>query len=124
MGHHHRKNRIQSETQPKMSQDLNTNPLANIDLSSMLGNLNLDNIDLSKIDMNKVQSIMDKIKLPENTSEGTPGNLKNGTDSRINFLNSLKSMLPTRRAKTMDSVTKFIQIAQLMNVNTRRSSNR
>lgn len=118
MGHHHRKNRIKEQPQqPQVDSQQNAaqNPFGNMDLSSMLGSLNLDNIDLSKIDMDKVQSVMNKIKLPENSSGSGPINSNNGSDPRINLLNSLKGILPGNRAKTVDNITKFLQLGQLMN---------
>lgn len=122
MGHHHRRNRSQSIQQTNLPQTTNSNPLANMDLTSMLGNLNLDNIDLSKIDLTKVQSIMDKIKLPETTTLNNGATSNSEYDKRMNLLNSLKVLLPANRARTMDSVTKFFQLTKLMN-NKRSSTN-
>lgn len=113
MSHHHKKRRPTGEESLPQNVNENINPLGNLDFSSMLGNLNLDSVDFSKIDMNKVQSMMQNIKLPEASSEGTPGKQKNGLDPRISFLNSLKALLPGNRAKTVDDVTKFIQISQI-----------
>ena len=118
MGHHHRKNRpeVQASTSENVNTNTNTNtntnPLGNVDLASMLGNFNLDNVDMSKIDFNKVQSMMQKIKLPDNMSSGESGS-KAG-DPRLDFLSSLKGILPPGRSKTMDNVTKFIQLTSLM----------
>ena len=112
MGHHHRKNRPEVETRPTENANTNTNPLGNMDLSSMLGNFNLDNIDLSKIDFNKVQSMMQNIKLPDNIGSGENGT--KAADPRIALLNSLKGVLPPGRSKTMDTVTKFIQLTSLL----------
>jgi hypothetical protein len=113
MGHHHRRNRNQERPENDVAQNTNNNPIGNMDISSMLGNLNLDNIDLSKIDMNKVQSMMDKISIPKSTPEAPSGSPGTGIDPRMNFLNSLKGILPARRARSMDSITKFFTIAQL-----------
>jgi hypothetical protein len=117
MGHHHRRNRNQERPENEIPQNTNNNPLGNMDISSMLGNLNLDNVDLSKIDMSKVQSMMDKITIPKGSSESPSGSPNNGNDARINILNSLKAIMPARRARSMDSLSKFIQLAQLINPN-------
>lgn len=113
MGHHHKKNR--TPITDNLPQAVESNAPSNMDLSSMLGNLNLGNVDLSKVDMNKVQSMMNKISPQTTRANNTPNNNRNLMDSRIELLNSLKSILPSKRAKTMDSITKFIQITQLMN---------
>ena len=117
MGHHHRKSRnqsTQSTPQTNLPVTVNSNPLANMDLTSMLGNLNLDSIDLSKIDLTKVQSIMEKIKTPEISSSSEGVVSSNEYDKKMNLLNSLKVLLPAERAKTMDNVTKFFQLTKLM----------
>jgi hypothetical protein len=115
MGHHHRKNRIKEQPQVEQSQNTTSNTFGNMDLSSMLGNLNLNDIDLSKIDMDKVQSIMNNIKNTDNSQEGNRADSITGNDPRINMLNSLKSILPGDRGKTLDSITKFLQFGQLIN---------
>lgn len=115
MGHHHRKNKSVPSNNLNSSNGESTNN--NFDLSSMLGNLNFDNVDLSKIDMNKVKSIMDRIKLPETADKGSPISGNSSLDTRINLINSLKELMPTRRAKTMDNITKFLQISQLLSNN-------
>jgi hypothetical protein len=116
MGHHHRKNRPAAESTASAgastAENSNTNPSGNMDFASMLGNLNMDNFDLSKVDFNKVQSMMQKIKLPDNIGSGA--NSTNGADPRLAFLNSLKGVLPPGRSKTMDNVTKFIQLTSLI----------
>ena len=119
MGHHHRKNRNEAPSStPENNNSNNTsnnNPLGNIDLSSILGNFNLDNIDFSKIDFNKVQSAMKNMKLPENGNTGNGEHTSSYSDPRISFLNSLKGLLPPGRSKTMDNITKFIQLTSMVN---------
>jgi hypothetical protein len=110
MGHHHKKHR--PEAQASAPENANPTPSGNTDFASMLGNFNLDNIDMSKIDFNKVQSMMQKIKLPDNIGAGENGT--SGADPRLAFLSSLKGILPPGRSKTMDNVTKFIQITSLI----------
>lgn len=113
MGHHHRKDKTTQEKQTAPSND--SNALNNVDFSSMLGNLNLDNVDLSKIDMNKVKSIMDRIRLPEGADNSGSSNGSNGLDPRINLINSLKELMPSKRARTMDNISKFLQLSQILN---------
>jgi hypothetical protein len=117
MGHHHRRNRNQESPNPDLSQNTNNNnnPLGNMDISSMLGNLNLNNIDLSKVDMSKVQSMMNKMSVPQSTPESPSGSPDIGIDPSMNFLNSLRAIMPAKRSKSMDSITKFFKIAQLLN---------
>lgn len=122
MGHHHKKNRIAQSENISENSEVSSNLFGNMDMSSMLGNMNFNNIDFSKIDMNKVKSMMDQMKLPEvapkpvqEPIKPSPGNVKTDADPRLNFLYSLKAMLPAKRAKTLDGVTKFIELAQLMN---------
>lgn len=117
MGHHHKKRGSKKDQSPIMESNSN-NQFENIDISSILGNLNLDNIDLSKIDMKKVQSILEKVKLPEGSNSY---NSESKRDPKTDLLNSLKAMLPPDRARTMDNISRLLQLTQLMN---KASSNR
>lgn len=120
MGHHHRKNKSTDSASIERGESSQQESGANqFDFSSMLGGLNFDNVDFSKIDMNKVKSIMDKIKLPDEgqdsgSTRATPGGRY---DPRINLINSLKELMPSRRARTMDNISRFLQISQLLGVN-------
>jgi hypothetical protein len=127
MGHHHRKHKGKykgNSTANSPPIENASNNKSNIDLGAMLQNLNLNDVDLSKIDMNKVQSIMDKMNVPQagksenNTSDGDNtfnGIINNLNDPRIYILNSIKEALPRKKAKKIERITKLLQMTNAMN---------
>jgi hypothetical protein len=127
MGHHQRKHKGKykgNSTANSPPIENASNNKSNIDLGAMLQNLNLNDVDLSKIDMNKVQSIMDKMNVPQagksenNTSDGDNtfnGIINNLNDPRIYILNSIKEALPRKKAKKIERITKLLQMTNAMN---------